>query len=78
MIRQASDDIVKWGSEHMAAEYNDFYEQKLEETGMKVYTPTEDEMKIWRDTTINAVWPQFVGKNISQEWLDLWKSRLGR
>ena len=78
LIRQASDDIVKWGSEHMAAEYNDFYAQKLEETGMKVYTPTEDEMKIWRDTTINAVWPQFVGKNISQEWLDLWKKRLGR
>ncbi len=78
LIRQASDDIVKWGSEHMPAEYNDLYEQKLAETGMKVYTPTEDEMKIWRDTTINAVWPQFVGKDISQEWLDLWKSRLGR
>ncbi len=78
LIQKASDDIVKWGSDHMRVEYNEFYENKLKEAGMKVYTPTDAEMKIWRDTTINAVWPKFVGKQISQDWLDLWKSRLGR
>jgi TRAP-type C4-dicarboxylate transport system substrate-binding protein len=78
LVMQESDDVVMWGSKNMKDDYNEFYKQKLIENGMQVYTPTSEEMELWKKTTIDAVWPKMIGTKLEQKWLDIWLERLGQ
>lgn len=54
-----------------AVEAQDFKDiQFLQERGMEVYTPTEDEMEVFRDKAIPA-YLEWLKTKLSKEWLDL-------
>jgi len=41
-------------------------------------THTEEEMELWKKTTMETVWPKAIGKHIEQAWVDQWKALLGK
>jgi TRAP-type C4-dicarboxylate transport system substrate-binding protein len=52
--------------------------QAMRDAGVEIYSLPEEEYAKVRDMTVNAVWPQFIGKEgMSQEKLDLITSEAG-
>lgn len=78
LITDSSNEAVKFDHENKVAKYDNVYGNELKKAGMVIYTPTPEEMVIWKKTTVDAVWPKAMEKNVKPEWVEEWKKLLGK
>ena len=61
LMIQAARDAEVWEAK-VDADYTHEAREKIMASGVKIYTPTPDEMKKWRDAVVPRVWDQFKDK----------------
>lgn len=61
LMVQAARDAEAWEAK-IDADYTHEAREKIIASGVKVYTPTVEEMKKWRDAVVPKVWDQFKDK----------------
>ncbi|HXJ78107.1 MAG TPA: TRAP transporter substrate-binding protein [Candidatus Methylomirabilis sp.] len=67
LLTQAGRDAEAWEAK-VDADYTHEAREKIIAAGVKVYTPTPDELKRWRDSVVPKVWDQFKDK-VSPEFI---------
>lgn len=67
VVMQAARDAEVWEAK-VDADYTHEAREKIIAAGVKVYTPTPEEMKKWRDAVVPRVWDQFKDK-VSPEFI---------
>lgn len=67
LMIQATRDAEAWEAK-VDADYTQEAREKIIASGVKVYTPTAEEMKKWRDAVVPKIWDQFKDK-VSPEFI---------